>query len=120
MQSCCCHCLGTTVDAAWLASLDLCLCTALAITYQFDAVQHQRQRLARKEKTRPFGVILMRSQVFYRACPGQRLAIQTDGCSLTVPKIHHSCWGVCESAWLLLGIQSRNSACHLACTAHAP
>ena len=39
------------VGDAWIASLGVCLCTALLITCQFDAVQHQSKWLARKEKT---------------------------------------------------------------------
>jgi hypothetical protein len=58
---------GVGDASAWIASLDLCVCPALAITYQFDAVQHQSKRLARKEKTTPCSVNLMRSQVMYWA-----------------------------------------------------
>jgi len=41
----------------------------------------------------------------------KRLAIQADGYMLIVPKTHHttSCWGVCDSAWLLLVTQSRDT-----------
>ncbi len=78
-------------------------------------LEKKKRKKKRKEKTTPFGVNLMRSQVLYRAAQGQDILLLTVfGVLGPVPPWHHgSC---CEGNNPRLGIAQHLTDCDDSCT----